>query len=49
MIRNFFLMALCRGGECPARQLGLYLVAIASVGMLLASFFPPSKPSKAHY
>lgn len=49
MIRNFFLMALCRGGECPARQLGLYLVAIASVGMLLVSFFPPAKPSKAHY
>lgn len=41
MIRNFFLMALCRGGECPARQLGFYLVAIASIAMLLASFFPP--------
>jgi hypothetical protein len=42
VIRNFFLMALCRGGECPVRQLGFYLVAIASIGMLLASLFPPA-------
>lgn len=42
VIRNFFLMALCRGGECPTRQLGFYLVAIASIGMLLASLFPPA-------
>jgi len=33
---------LCRGGECPTRQLGFYLVAIASIGMLLASLFPPA-------
>lgn len=46
LIRNFFLMALCRGGECPSRQLGFYLVAIASLGMLVASLFPPAQPTK---
>ncbi|MBM3412874.1 MAG: hypothetical protein FJY19_05790 [Bacteroidetes bacterium] len=48
MIRNFFLMTICRGGECPSRQLGLYLMALASVGMLLASFFPPAKQKGAN-
>lgn len=47
MIRNFFLMALCSGGECPTRQLGFYLLALASIGMLLTSFFPPAKPIRS--
>jgi hypothetical protein len=48
MIRNFFLMGLCRGGECPSRQWGIYLVAVASVAMLLTSFFPTAVQQKVN-
>ncbi|NBX11599.1 MAG: hypothetical protein EBQ65_08435 [Chitinophagaceae bacterium] len=43
MIRNFLIIGICRGGECPERQIGLYLVAIASVLMLVAALFPSLK------
>ena len=39
-IRNFFVVAACRAGECPEKQLGLYLAGAASVLMLLAALFP---------
>lgn len=39
-IRNFFVIAACRAGECPEKQLGLYLAGAASVLMLLAALFP---------
>lgn len=43
MIRNFFIIGICRGGECPVRQNGLYLVALASTLMLIAALFPSFK------
>jgi hypothetical protein len=43
MIRNFFIIGICRGGECPVRQIGLYLVAFSSVLMLIAALFPSIK------
>ncbi len=43
-LRNFLILSLCRGGECPERQAGLYLVAMAGVLMLVAALFP-KKPS----
>jgi hypothetical protein len=39
-IKNFFLIAVCRGGECPARKAGLYLMLAASLLMLIAALFP---------
>ena len=30
-IRNFFLLSACRGGICPEKQEGLYIVLIASI------------------
>lgn len=39
-IRNFFLIAICRGGECPSRKLGMYLLLLASLLMLIAALFP---------
>lgn len=39
-IRNFLILSLCRGGECPQRLYGLYLLAIASVLMLIAALLP---------
>lgn len=45
MIRNFIVISLCRGGECPERQEGIYLMAISSL-LMLASAFMPDMASK---
>lgn len=42
-IRNFFILAICRGGDCPDRLLGLWLMLIASILMLVAALFPDVK------
>jgi hypothetical protein len=41
--RNFFIISMCREGDCPEKQIGLWLVLIASVLMLLAALFPDIK------
>ena len=38
--RNYFVLTICAAGECPVSQTGLWLMMIASVLMLLSSFFP---------
>lgn len=43
-IRNFLILSLCRGGECPQRLAGMYLLLLASILMLVAALFP-KKPS----
>jgi hypothetical protein len=42
-LRNFFVMGACEAGECPARQIGLYLVLLSSLIMLVAALFPDVK------
>lgn len=39
-IRNYFIISMCREGECPDKQVGLWLVLIASTLMLLSALFP---------
>ena len=39
-IRNFFIISMCREGECPEKQIGLWLVMLASALMLVAALFP---------
>lgn len=39
-VRNYFIISMCREGECPQKQFGLWLVLIASVLMLIAALFP---------
>jgi len=39
-IRNYFIISMCREGECPEKKIGLWLVMISSVLMLLAALFP---------
>ena len=41
--RNYFVISMCREGDCPEKQIGMYLVLIASVFMLLAALFPDIK------
>lgn len=42
-IRNYFLVSSCRGGDCPEKQIGLYLMLAASVLLLVAALFPDIK------
>jgi hypothetical protein len=39
-VRNYFIITMCREGDCPEKQTGLYLVIIACVLMLVAALFP---------
>lgn len=39
-VRNYFIISMCREGECPEKQIGLWLVIAASALMLLAALFP---------
>ena len=39
-IRNYFIISMCREGECPEKKVGLWLALAASALMLLAALFP---------
>jgi hypothetical protein len=42
-VRNYFILSACREGECPQKQIGLYLVLAASLLMLISALFPDMK------
>ena len=42
-LRNFIIIALCRGGECPEKKTGIYLLMISSIIMTLAALLPDTK------
>lgn len=42
-VRNYLIISMCRTGECPEKQIGLWIVLAASVLMLLAALFPDIK------
>jgi uncharacterized membrane protein YhaH (DUF805 family) len=42
-LRNYFLISACRGGECPEKNNGIYLILIASIVMLVTALFPDVK------
>lgn len=42
-IKNFVIITKCEAGECPERQTGLYLVLVASIALLITTFFPNMK------
>jgi len=42
-IRNFAKITACEGGECPDKQIGIYLVVVASLLMLISALFPDIK------
>ena len=39
-VKNYFIISMCRTGECPEKQIGLWLVLVASVLMLIAALLP---------
>jgi hypothetical protein len=42
-VRNYFIITVCRQGECPEKHTGIYLVLIASGIVLIAVLFPDMK------
>jgi hypothetical protein len=42
-IRNYFIISACRDGDCPLKQIGLFLVLFASALMLVSALFPDIK------
>jgi hypothetical protein len=42
-IRNYIIVTMCREGDCPEKQTGIYLLMISSLLMLLVSFIPELK------
>ena len=42
-IRNYFIITMCRGGECPEKQMAVFLIIIASALMLASALFPDIK------
>jgi hypothetical protein len=42
-IRNYFIISQCRGGDCPLKLTGIYLMLIASVVIMIAALFPDMK------
>lgn len=41
--RNFFILSACQAGECPEREIGLFLMLVSSLGMLVSALFPDMK------
>lgn len=39
-IRNFILLTMCHGGDCPVKETGLYLFLGATVLQLIMAVFP---------
>lgn len=39
-IRNSLVLTACFAGECPVKRYGLYMLIVASLGMLLMSMLP---------
>ncbi len=42
-IRNYFIISVCQGGDCPVKKTGIYLMLIASILMLVSALFPDMK------
>lgn len=43
VVRNFFIITACQGGECPQRKIGIYMIVLSSLIMLVSAMFPDIK------
>ena len=39
-IRNYFIISACRGGECPVKEVAIFVALAAALIMLIAALFP---------
>jgi len=42
-MRNFLLITACGGGECPVKEIGIWLVLVCSLLVLVSALFPDVK------
>jgi len=47
-IRNYLLVTMCRGGDCPEKHPAVYIIVAASFLMLLSALFPDIKIGRAN-
>ena len=40
VVRNYFMIAACQGGECPEKKIGIYMIVLSSILMLVSAMFP---------
>ncbi len=45
-IRNYFMVTLCRGGECPEKHIAVYIIVAASILMLVAALLPENRSTQ---
>jgi hypothetical protein len=45
-VRNYFMISLCRGGECPEKHVAIYAILFLSLVMLVSSLLPDMKTGK---
>ena len=45
-IRNYFIITMCRAGECPEKKFAIYLIVISSVIMMMAALLPDMKTDR---
>jgi len=45
-VRNYFLVTICRGGECPEKHMAVYIILLASVLMLVSSMLPDGNSAR---
>ena len=46
VVRNYFMITACQGGECPERKAGIYIIVFSSIFMLVSAMFPDMKISE---
>ena len=44
-VRNYFVVTMCRGGDCPDKHVAVYVILAASLLMLVSSLLPDLKPA----
>lgn len=42
-VRNYFIITVCRMGDCPEKKFAIYILIPASLLMLIAALFPDIK------
>jgi hypothetical protein len=45
-MRNFLIVTQCELGDCPQKQLGIYLLPVLATALLLMTFIPPDPLKK---
>jgi hypothetical protein len=45
-VRNYFVVTMCREGDCPEKYAAIYLILAASLFMLVSALLPGNKSSR---